>query len=164
MGKKKHPQFKKTRVLLNEIQAGPIRHPEGLTPFQVEWMRALYKRVGHYMYPAFEQWELGFMRDTHPEMEIMIWEAIARVYEFYVGKHPDCDPKDSMLRIAAISSGNCPGEKWTKKYKEMKRIFADVWKEMCDNPTAVIAEVAKPLGYSVTEDGTIVKDDDAEET
>jgi hypothetical protein len=89
MSKRKKPKREKRLVPLDELKQGPIRHKQGLSPLLTELARELFRRVGHYAYPSFEQWELGFMRDSHPWREILIWEAICRAYEAYVATHPE---------------------------------------------------------------------------
>ena len=35
----------------------------------------------HLVYPSFEQWELGFLRDSHPMKELAMRCAIAKKFE-----------------------------------------------------------------------------------
>lgn len=76
MAKKKKRELREIPV--NEIKPGPLRHKKGLSPLLEQISRTLYEKVGHFVYPSFEQWELGFMRNMHPWREILIWETIAR--------------------------------------------------------------------------------------
>ena len=92
------------------------------------------------------------MRDTNPQSETILWEAIARAYENYANKHPQCDHKQVVASMAAIASGGRPKE-ITKQWKEMERILKITRKKFRETPAAIVAEVAKQLGYSIDEDG-----------
>jgi hypothetical protein len=67
----------------DKLRPGPVRHSQ-LPPDLTERVRSLYARVGSLMHPTFEQWELGFCRDAHPEQEIALWEVIATAFEAYL--------------------------------------------------------------------------------
>ena len=41
----------KREVPLDDIKQGPIRHKEGLTPLLEELARAIYTKVGRFVYP-----------------------------------------------------------------------------------------------------------------
>lgn len=71
-----------------------------------KWARSIYGRVGFLLHQTFEKWELGFMRDTHPQVELLIWEAIAQAYESYVSDHPECDKKLVCSWLASLSTGH----------------------------------------------------------
>ena len=57
---------------LNEIHLGPIRH-ESLPEDLMRPLRWTYRHMGHFHCETFEQWEIGFMRDTNPINEIALW-------------------------------------------------------------------------------------------
>ena len=88
MAKKKKKRYEYRKIPVNEIQPGPLRHKRGLSPLLEQIGRTLYSKVGHFVYPTFEQWEIGFMRDMHPWKEILIWEAIARTTDHYPANTP----------------------------------------------------------------------------
>ena len=97
-------RYHKTGVALvkvSDVQPGPIRH-EQLDPQSEARARTLYERVGHFLIPTFEQWELGFMRDTNYVADISFWEAIARAYEAYQCEHPDCDRRIIVLELVSL--------------------------------------------------------------
>jgi hypothetical protein len=106
MGKKNRKKNRKIRPrVLNSTQIakmwqegklrpGPIRH-EALSPALEERAKQLYARVGYMIWPTFEQWELGFLRDLNPESEIAVWEVIADVFDAYKAGNPDAD-KDTL--------------------------------------------------------------------
>jgi hypothetical protein len=127
MSKKKKPKREKRSVPLSDLKQGPIRHKQGLSPLLTELARGLFQRAGHYVYPSFEQWELGFMRDLHPWREVLIWEAICRAYEAYLARHPEAENDQSIVpAMAAISAGGIL-EKEPEKSQELQDLFREAW-------------------------------------
>jgi len=91
---------------LKNILPAPLRHTslgklEGRA-------RKLYERVGKFLCPTYEQWELGFLRDTHPEREIRIWEWIADHFEKLRQENPSADPNHLIGSLAAASTWYWP--------------------------------------------------------
>ena len=78
MAKKKKRRREMREIPLDKIKPGPLRHKKGHSPLLEQIARTIYSKIGHFVYPTFEQWELGFMRDMQPWWEILIWETIAR--------------------------------------------------------------------------------------
>lgn len=121
--KKRHGEIRD--VCPKDIKQGPIRHKKGLTPLLEEFARAIYAKVGHFVYPTFEQWELGFMRDLHPWREILIWEIIARTFDLYVAEHPKAaNDKQVVGTIVAISTGQVSKNE-TKNEKELHKLYME---------------------------------------
>ena len=130
---------------LKELKNGPIRHPTGLDPFLTVWARVLFNRVGYHLYPAFEKWELGFMRDAHPGREMFVWEGIARAYEAYLSDHPQCDSQAIVGNLAVISSGG-GFEQETEETENLRTVFRNIWKRMIEDTDATLKEVRQSLG------------------
>ena len=106
--RKEEPEVRHlSREEFKKLKPGPVRHEE-LTPELTERARSLYERVGHLMYSSFEQWELGFCRDTHPEREIMVWEAIADALEAYLTENPDAIIDKTLGQLVSLSMGAEP--------------------------------------------------------
>jgi hypothetical protein len=126
MAKKKRRELQE--VPLEDLKQGPIRHEKGLTPLLEEIARAIFSKVGHFVYPTFEQWELGFMRDLHPWREILVWENIARTFDLYVAEHPEtADNEQIVSSIAIISTGHV-SENETEIEKELRRLYREAAK------------------------------------
>jgi len=87
-----------------KLRPGPIRHSQ-LPPELEDLARHSYQVVGHFLYPTFEQWEIGFLRDANPEREIVLWFVIAEVFKVATKKRPDLDEKEILGDLVAISSG-----------------------------------------------------------
>jgi hypothetical protein len=124
MAKKKKKKREMREIPLDEIKPGPLRHKNGLSPLLERIARTIYAKVGHFVYPAFEQWELGFIRDIHPWKELLIWEAIARTHDFYLAKHPDADMQQVVGTIVGFSTGMV-SENPTEAEKELRTLFAE---------------------------------------
>ena len=94
----------------NDLQSGPIRH-ESLPPDLLEHIRSIYEIVGPYLDTTLEQFEIGFMRDMHPEDEVAIWSCIAAAFVDYHKQHtnnealPEEDEKKLLGALISISTG-----------------------------------------------------------
>ncbi|PQO27614.1 hypothetical protein C5Y96_18990 [Blastopirellula marina] len=94
----------------NNIQSGPIRN-DSLPPELLERIRAVYDVIGKYISNSLEQFEIGFMRDTSPEDEVIIWSSIAAAWldyhEKYLGDELLSDEEEKKLigTLVAISTG-----------------------------------------------------------
>ena len=124
MAKKKKKKRAMREIPLDKIKPGPLRHKKGLSPLLEQIARTIYPKVGHFVYPSFEQWELGFMRDMHPWKEILIWEAIARTHDRYHAKHPDADMQQTVGTLVSISLG-AASENPTETEKELRALFGE---------------------------------------
>lgn len=137
MSKKKKKKYEIRAVPIKDLKPGPLRHKKGLSPVLERIARTIYGMVGHFIYPSFEQWELGFMRDMHPWKEVLIWETIARAHGLYLAKHPDADMKQAVGTIVGISSGMV-SEKPTETEKELRELYLEAskrrWTALVDEP------------------------------
>jgi hypothetical protein len=127
MSKRKKPKREKRLVPLSDLKQGPVRHKQGLSPLLTALARDLFQRAGHYVYPTFEQWELGFMRDMHPWREILIWEAICRAYEAFLAKHPEAASDANIIPALAAISAGATLEKEPEKSQEMQKLLQEAW-------------------------------------
>ena len=135
MAKKKR-RGKIRKASLRDIKQGPIRHKAGLSPLLEELARAIFQKVGHFVHPSFEHWELGFMRDLHPWREILVWETIARTFDLYVAEHPDavCS-KEIVGTLISISTGQLPQN---ATERELRNLFIEArqrqWVSLLEEP------------------------------
>jgi hypothetical protein len=89
------------------LNPGPIRH-ETLPPELLEQIQAVYEVVGPFLGTTLEQFEIGFMRDMHPESEVAVWRRIAAAWLAYQEKYlgqPEEDEKKLLAALIAISTG-----------------------------------------------------------
>ena len=95
---------------LKNIRPGPIRN-ESLPPKMLEQIRAVYDVVGSYLNTTLEQFEVGFMRDMHPENEVSVWCSITAAWLAYHENHlgnemlSDEDEKKLLVALLSISTG-----------------------------------------------------------
>ena len=93
-----------------ELRPGPIRH-ESLPDELLERVRAVYDVVGPYLGTTLEQFEIGFMRDSHPESEVAIWCSMTGAWIAYHEKHvgeqllTNDDEKKLLGALVVISTG-----------------------------------------------------------
>ena len=94
----------------DQLVQGPIRHrtlPDDL----LERIRNVYYAINDLYGDTLEQFEIGFMRDMHPEDEVAIWCSITAAWIAYHEQHlgdellPDEDEKQLIGALLAISAG-----------------------------------------------------------
>ena len=94
----------------NDIRPGPIRHGS-LSDELLELVRSIYDIVGPYLDTTLEQFEIGFMRDMHPEDEVVIWSSITAAWVDYHKQHlddellPEEDEQKLLAAMVVISTG-----------------------------------------------------------
>jgi hypothetical protein len=64
------------------LQPGPIRN-ESLPPELLDQIKAVFDAIGPYLNMTLEQFEIGFMRDMHPESEVALWFRITKAWLAY---------------------------------------------------------------------------------
>jgi hypothetical protein len=93
-----------------QLRPGPIRH-ESLPPELLEQIGAVYEVIGPYLNTTLERFEIGFMRDMHPEREVALWCRIVKgwlaYHEDYLGNETLSTEEERKLLAAliAISTG-----------------------------------------------------------
>jgi hypothetical protein len=94
----------------SQLRPGPIRH-DSLPPELLEAIRAVYDAIGRYLDTTLEQFEIGFMRDMHPDSEVRIWGRITAAWLSYHEKFlnnatlPDEEERNLLGALIAISAG-----------------------------------------------------------
>lgn len=94
----------------SELRPGPIRH-ESLLPEMLERIKAVFDVIGPYINMTLEQFEIGFMRDMHPESEVALWFRITKAWlayheDFLANETlPDEDERKMLGALIAISTG-----------------------------------------------------------
>ena len=105
---KKKPTKKPVKP--GELKASPIQ-PAALPPGLHEQIEAAYETVGQYLGTTREQFEIGFMRDTHPERGGAKWSKVVAAWASYHEKHlgglirPEAEEQKIVSALVAISSG-----------------------------------------------------------
>jgi hypothetical protein len=89
---------------------GPIRH-KTLPPHLLEQVKAVFDVIGPYIGMTLEQFEVGFMRDMHPESEVSLWIRITKAWlayhEDYLANEtlPIEEERKLLGALIAISTG-----------------------------------------------------------
>src|SRR6202140_190607 len=93
-----------------KLRPGPIRH-ESLPPELLDRIKAVFDVIGPYINMTLEQFEIGFMRDMHPESEVALWCSITAAWLAYHEKFlgdetlPEEDERNMLGALIAISTG-----------------------------------------------------------
>ncbi len=93
-----------------DIRPGPIRH-ESLSADLLHHIAAVYDVIGPYLGTTLEQFEITFMRDMHPESEVVLWCSITAAWIAYHEQYlddetlPDEEEKKLLAALIAISTG-----------------------------------------------------------
>jgi hypothetical protein len=97
-------------VKLKDLRPGPIRH-ESLPDELLKTIHAVYETIGLFLTMDLEQFELGFMRDMHPEREAAVWCRIANAWYAYHERFTDLkvqsveDEREIIGALIAVSTG-----------------------------------------------------------
>ena len=93
-----------------QLRPGPIRHGS-LPPELLEQIKAVHDLIGPYINMTLEQFEIGFMRDMHPESEVALWCSITAAWLAYHEKFlndetlPDEEERKLLGALIVISTG-----------------------------------------------------------
>src|SRR3984957_12807825 len=66
----------------SKLRPGLIRN-EALPPELLDQIKAVFDVIGPYLNMTLEQFEIGFMRDMHPESEVALWFRITKAWLAY---------------------------------------------------------------------------------
>jgi hypothetical protein len=94
----------------SKLRPGPIRN-ESLSPDLLDQIKAVFNVIGPYINMTLEQFEIGFMRDMHPESEVALWFRITKAWlayheDFLANETlPDEDERKLLGALVAISTG-----------------------------------------------------------
>ena len=97
-------------VDLSQLRPGPIRN-ESWPPGLLVQIKAVFDVIGPYIKMTLEEFEIGFMRDMHPESEVSLWVRIAKAWlayhEDFLGDEtqPHEEERNLLGALIAISSG-----------------------------------------------------------
>jgi hypothetical protein len=121
----------------SKLRPGPIRN-ESLPPELLDQIKAVFDVIGPYIGMTLEQFEIGFMRDMHPESEVALWCSITAAWlayhEKFLGEEtlPDEDERKMLGALIAISTGVVDVSKLNVPVEVGRRLiqcYADLRKE-----------------------------------
>ena len=93
-----------------QLRPGPVRN-ESLPPELLDQIKAVFDVIGPYINMTLEQFEIGFMRDMHPESEVALWCSITAAWLAYHEKYlndetlPDEEERKLLGALIGISLG-----------------------------------------------------------
>src|SRR5262245_27742070 len=96
--------------MTQEINTGPIRH-ESLSPDLLEKIGVVHGLIGRYLNTTLEEFEIGFMRDMHPQREVALWCRIELAWRSFHLRHlegkllADEEEKRILGALLGISTG-----------------------------------------------------------
>jgi hypothetical protein len=100
----------------NKLEPGPIRHAS-LTEEQMSRIKRLQNTFSEADPSPLEKWVEDFKRDTNPENELKIWEAMAKAYEgFTTNRNLTLDAKKEVFQVILLRSG-APEEQVLQRVK-----------------------------------------------
>ena len=94
----------------SKLRQGPIGH-ETLPPELLDRIKIVFDLIGRYTGMTLEEFEIGFMRDMHPEREVAIWCSITAAWLAYHENYldnetlPDDEERSLVAAVIAISTG-----------------------------------------------------------
>src|SRR5476651_111558 len=94
----------------SKLRPGPIRNTS-LPPELLAQIKAVFDVIGPYINMTLEQFEIGSMRDMHPESEVGLWVRITKAWlayheDFLANKTlPNEDERTLLGPLIAISTG-----------------------------------------------------------
>lgn len=94
----------------DKLQSGPVRHDE-MPPKLLDQIRAIHRHIGRYIGMNLEEFEIGFMRDLVPDVEVALWTHITVAWHAYHRRHLNGQRQSDELEtkmvaaLLAISSG-----------------------------------------------------------
>jgi hypothetical protein len=97
-------------INLSQLRPGPIRN-KSLSPELLGQIKAAFDVIGKYLGMTLEEFEIGFMRDLHPETEVALWIKITKAWLAYHEDFlanvtlPNEEERKLLGALIAISSG-----------------------------------------------------------
>lgn len=78
--------FEIKRVKLSDLKAGPIRHATLPDDF-IQRVKDFKQAIAEVETSSLESTLENFQRDAHPEQELILWEHIAKMYQWSIVAH-----------------------------------------------------------------------------
>lgn len=124
---------KRSSVNPKELKISRLRH-QSLPPDLLKELKDIWNIVGPYQDGTLEQFEIGFMRDMHPEREVAIWLRIAMAWIYF---NDDKLPEPSeradkqMAALVAMTTGVRDRSALKMSAKEFEKLLAS-WTKACE--------------------------------
>lgn len=97
-------------INLSQLRLGPIRN-KSLSPELLDQIKVAFDVIGKYLGIPLEEFEIGFIRDLHPEREVALWIRITKAWlayheDFLANETlPDEEERKLLGALITISTG-----------------------------------------------------------
>lgn len=98
------------QLVLSRKRGGLVQH-DSLPDDLLEVIGTVHRRIGKYLGMNLEQFEIGFMREKTPAIEVAVWNSIAVAWDNFHQKYVGCiqlpltEEKALIAALVAISMG-----------------------------------------------------------
>lgn len=115
-------------IPIDKISIGPLKH-ETLSDDHIARIKQIYDICGQFVGETLEQWEIGFMRDSDPEREILVWEQMAsRLKTFTANVKPThARLKKAYESLLLISLGVTDPIKLPSSHADLHRLLTNTY-------------------------------------
>jgi hypothetical protein len=100
-----------------------------LTDDQTETIRQIHGLLSPYLNTPFERFELNFLRNSHPEQEILSWTRIANAHQEFRTEYPTAsneEAKAAFKGLLLMSTGTSkPVEVPQAAWDKLQEIYAN---------------------------------------
>lgn len=99
--------FEIKRVKLSDLKAGPIRHATLPDDF-IQRVKDFKQAIAEVETSSLESTLENFQRDAHPEQELILWEHIAKMYQWSIVAHAGLtlpQKKEVLSLLIGLSMG-----------------------------------------------------------
>jgi hypothetical protein len=92
-------------LLPKDLKRAPPQHDE--VNVLLPMLRWVWRHLSQHIAwcRSFEDWELGFMRDGHPETETAVWLQTCYAYLEFLHQHPGVNEKAVFAALVAMMTG-----------------------------------------------------------
>jgi hypothetical protein len=121
-------------VRREDLKESPLRHgtlPDDLVKV-VRWQWRHLAKYSPAGYTAFEQWERGFLRDTHPEREIAHWTRLTYALLEFTHRNPNANPESIFKALNALGSGRGDLVKPRAVRRELEKLYRKADRRLSD--------------------------------
>jgi hypothetical protein len=109
----------------SDLKQPPLRHDEVNVLLPV--IRWQWRHIGQYLTwcRSFEDWELGFLRDTHPGSEVAVWCRLTYAFLEFTQRNPGFDRSLIYNSVVAVSNGRADKVRPRSVAEKLEKLIAN---------------------------------------